>query len=445
MTTELPTQVRAANLQSLNHPLRRSPHFRWTWIAAIVGLVAVVAGGWLFKLRKVEDPDVVWREAEAYLKAERVDLAEAVANRLARLRAPTPLDNMLWAQIQIAHGRGDEAIERLMQVPDDYQAAAQARLLAGQVELRRHRARFAEHFFRKAIRLDPKLVTAHKELIYIFGFQLRRAELNGEFLALSQVTDLTFDNVFHWCLMRTALWEPSTALQELLLFVEADPEDRWSRLAIADNYRRQGLMDEADNVIAPLPDSDPDALAIRVMLAIDRHDEEKAEQLLASGPDDHPTLARMRGRLALAHRNGPGAVRWFRLAYVNAPDDRDALLGLVNALTMVGDDKTAAPLREIAKNFELVNSLVQRAAMASERGNAKLLRDLGAACAAAGRDPEARGWYRLAIARDPLDIESQRALFQIENRDRLRAREQSIQSKRSESGEQSSREHKSSL
>ncbi|MGD0045328.1 MAG: hypothetical protein ABSE84_33860, partial [Isosphaeraceae bacterium] len=111
----------------------------------------------------------------------------------------------------------------------------------------------------------------------------------------------------------------------------------------------------------------------------------------------------------------PSALRCFQVAYAHAPDDRDALLGLVNALTMIGDDKSAAPLREIAKNFELINSLVQRAAIPKERENPKLLRDLGA-----GRDPEARGWYRLAIARDPLDIESQQALFQIDNRDRSR-------------------------
>ncbi len=87
---------------------------------------------------------------------------------------------------------------------------------------------------------------------------------------------------------------------------------------------------------------------------------------------------------------------------------------------MIGDDGLAAPLRETAKNFELLNSLVQRAAIPNERENPRVLRDLGAACAAAGRDPEARGWYRLAIARDPLDIESQQALFQIDNRDRSR-------------------------
>ncbi|MGC1718496.1 MAG: tetratricopeptide repeat protein, partial [Isosphaeraceae bacterium] len=354
------------------------------------------------------------------LSAGRIDLAEAAANRLSRLREPTPLDCMLRAQLDIAHGRAEEAVAGLMRVPDEHPMAAQAHLMAGQVELRRHRARFAEQYFRKALQLNPKLVQAHRELIYILGHQLRRTELNAEFLALSQLTELTFDNVFHWCLMRTALWEPSTALEELLLFVETDPEDRWSRLAIADNYRRMGLIDDAATAIAPLPDSDLDALAIRVMLAIDRHQDDKAEQLLASGPAGDPTLAKLRGRLALARRDAPSGLRCFQVAYAHAPNDRDALLGLVNALTMIGDDKSAAPLRETAKNFELLNSLVQRAAIPNERENPRLLRDLGAACAAAGRDPEARGWYRLAIARDPLDIESQQALFQIDNRDRSR-------------------------
>ena len=220
--------------------------------------------------------------------------------------------------------------------------------------------------------------------------------------------------------MRTANWEPSTALKELSLFIEADPADRSSRLAIADNYRRMGLIDDAEIAIAPLPDSDPEVLAIRVMLAVDRHDDDKAAQLLASGPPDDSRLAKLRGRLALARRDAPTAVRYFQDAHDHDPEDRDSLLGLLSSLTMIGDDKSAAPLRETAKKFELINSLVQRAAAPGGRQNPRLMRELGAACAAAGRDPEARGWYRLAIARDPLDIESQQALFQIDIREQAR-------------------------
>ena len=420
MTSETSTEVCSASPQGAGRQLERPARGHRTWIAVVIMILAILPGLWYFGFGRSEDPDAIWQAGEADLSAGRIDLAEAAANRLSRLREPTPLDCMLRAQLDIAHGRAEEAVAGLMRVPDEHPMAAQAHLMAGQVELRRHRARFAEQYFRKALQLNPKLVQAHRELIYILGHQLRRTELNAEFLALSQLTELTFDNVFHWCLMRTALWEPSTALKELLLFVETDPEDRWSRLAIADNYRRMGLIDDAETAIAPLPDSDLDALAIRVMLAIDRHQDDKAEQLLASGPAGDPTLAKLRGRLALARRDAPSGLRCFQVAYAHAPNDRDALLGLVNALTMIGDDKSAAPLRETAKNFELLNSLVQRAAIPNERENPRLLRDLGAACAAAGRDPEARGWYRLAIARDPLDIESQQALFQIDNRDRSR-------------------------
>ncbi len=142
--------------------------------------------------------------------------------------------------------------------------------------------------------------------------------------------------------------------------------------------------------------------------------------MLASGPADDPTLARLRGRLALAQRDGPAAIRYFRRAYEHDPQDRDLLLGLINAFTLAGDDKDAAPLREKARDFERINSLVQRAALPNERGSLGLIRELGAACAAAGRLPEARGWYRLAIARDPLDVESQQALFQIDQKERTR-------------------------
>ena len=59
--------------------------------------------------------------------------------------------------------------------------AAQARLLAGRIELRQHRLRRAEKSLRAAIEREPGLVEAHKELVYIFGIQLRKRDLDAEF------------------------------------------------------------------------------------------------------------------------------------------------------------------------------------------------------------------------------------------------------------------------
>jgi predicted Zn-dependent protease len=332
---------------------------------------------------------------------------------------------MLRAQIDVARQRPDDALSELGRIPDDHAAAAQARLLAGQIELRRNRARIAELYLREAVRLDPSQVMAHRELIYIYGYQLRRRELDAEFRALASLTELTYDNVFHWCLLRNCTWEPGEAAETLASFVEADPEDRWSRLALADNDRLMGLSDDAEKAISTLPENDAQARAIRVMLAIDHHQDEQAQAMLAAGEPLGPALARLRGKLALAQHDGPAAARFFRIAMADDPENRDALFGLINALSITGDDAAATPLRETAKRLELLNTLIQRAASSQGRNNPRLLQELGAACAALGRNAEARAWYKVAIARDPLDAEAQQALFRIASQESPRATDES--------------------
>ena len=59
-------------------------------------------------------------------------------------------------------------------------------------------------------------------------------------------------------------------------------------------------FDDSERELASLPASDPQARVIRVMLAMDRHQEEKAKELLNSGPVDDPRLAQLKGRLALS-------------------------------------------------------------------------------------------------------------------------------------------------
>jgi Flp pilus assembly protein TadD len=396
-------------------PARR----RWLMFggAALVLVLVLVAGGGFFWLRHI-DAEAVWNAAEADLGEGRIDQADATARRLGWLRKPTPEDWFLRAQVALARQRTDDSLDALARIPDDHPLAPRARLMAGQAELRRHRARSAEQLLREAIRLDPGQASAHRELIYILGYQLRREELAAQFRALAEVSDLTFDNVFHWCLLRSAIWDPTSAVEELASFIQADPEDRWSRLALADNYRRMSRFDDVDKLLAPLPASDPEARAIRVLLALDRHQDDKAEVLLNEVPETDPHLAQLKGRLALAQRDGPTAVRCFRIAYAGLPDDRDALFGLINALTLAGDTKAAKPLREIMNRFEALNTLIQKASTTGQQNNAPLIRELGAACAAVSRFPEARAWYKVAIGLNPLDTQAQQALFQIGERTR---------------------------
>ena len=59
-------------------------------------------------------------------------------------------------------------------------------------------------------------------------------------------------------------------------------------------------------------------------------------------------------------------------------------------------------------------ALVARAATAEGETDPRMPRRPGLACAAIGRDLEARAWLRLAVRRDPLDAESQKALYLLE-------------------------------
>lgn len=385
----------------------------WGPIGALIGIAVVAAVVVLVFAMRSGDPEEIWQAAKLAIDQGRIDDAVKQLDLLEKARAPLPRDRMIRGLIALAEKRTDDAVEALKQIPDTDVLAARAWLLIGQAELRRNRAKEAEAALLKAAKLDPTLAQPHSELIFIYGMQLRRDDLKKQFNALSQVTELTYQNVFHWCLVRNCLWEPGEVAKTLSTFLEADPTDRQSRLALADNYRRLGLFEEAEQVLDVLPKDDVDALADRVMLAMDRHEEDLAEELLAKGPLDDPDLARIRGRIALARRNGPEAVRFFQIAYENEPSDHDTLFGLISAHELVGDVAAAAALRQEAKRLEELNTLMQKAATPEGPTDVNLVKNLGAACAALGFIPEARAWYKIAIARDPLDAASQQALFRL--------------------------------
>lgn len=377
----------------------------------------LVAGGalaiWAIAGLDRPDPDALWRRAQLELRSGRIDRAAEATTRLARLRTPTPSDWMLLGQVALAQNRPDEALEDLQRVPDGHGLAPRARLMAGQIDLRRHRVRPAEKALRRALELDPKLIQARKELIYVYGVQLRRKELSEQFRALAGLTPLTFDNVFHWCLTRNTLWEPLEISLIMTRFLQADDGDRWSRLSLAESQRQLGKLEDAERTLAVLPPADVEARVIRIRLALDRGDDRAAETLLKDGTAEHAELARLRGRFALTRRDGPSALRHFREAYRLEPDNRDTLFGLSNALSMVGNQAESDRFRAISRDHDRLGTLLQRAATPGKRDDPRLLRELGAACETIHRLPEARAWYNLAISQNPLDAEAQQAISRL--------------------------------
>jgi tetratricopeptide (TPR) repeat protein len=360
------------------------------------------------------NPADLWSQAITAYQEHRYEQAEAVMARLAKLREPTAEDHLMRAQLALVHDDNDVALSELAQVTADSPITGRARLEQGQIELRRHRVRLAEKYLLEAVKFDPKLARARKELIYIYGFQLRRADLSVQFRELAKVEPLAFDQIFLWCLTRGVVWEPQEAANALALQVDTDPDDLASRLALAETLRRLNQPDEAEKRLAPIPDDNPDARAIRAQIAVDRGDAAAADSLLAGGPKRHIGLALLRGRIAQSRSDDEAALAAFREAVAAEPDNRDAVLGLSQTLRRVGSPE-AAHYADLSAKHERLNGLVQRAAIPGSMTKPDLIKELGAACAAIGRLPEARSWYTLAIRFNTLDTEAQQALYRIKD------------------------------
>jgi tetratricopeptide (TPR) repeat protein len=289
----------------------------------------------------------------------------------------------------------------------------QAELMAGRLERARKRLRSAEAHLLNALRLESGLIEAHRELIYIYGIQARRREVDAEFRTLGKLTRLTHHDLFTWALTHFTSWRPDVA-EDLQAFIDADPGDRHSRLALAESLHDQaGQGERVLRILDALSATDADALAIRVSLAIHEGRIDDARSLLETGPVDHPGLARFRGRLAMLANEPTVAVEHFRRALSSEPYDRVALFDLGQALSLAGNKDEADLLLERAKRLNELYNLVVRVRSPDQANVPPDLIRLASACEASGLTEEARHWYLLAISRDPLDPKAQQGLFRI--------------------------------
>jgi tetratricopeptide (TPR) repeat protein len=376
-------------------------------------IVAVLsaAAAWSFSTRP--KPIDLIREAEAELQAGRFEAARTCVGRLERLRPPTPHDRMLRARIASAVGDDPGAIEDLGTIADDPELGAQALFMIGLIERRRQRVRHAEAAYRKAIERDPNLLKARKELIFILGMQFRRREVDAAFKALARVTPLTQYDLYTWGLTHYVVWGPDSA-QALESFIAADPEDRYSRLALATLLLAQpGQEARVAEVLAPLPQDDPDVLALRIEQALNVGRVDEAAAMIAKAPSDDARLARLRGRLAIGRGDRAAAVRYYRQALSDEPYDRVSLSELGKALLLQGDRAGAEVYLGRARQLDEVYNLLTRIGKPKQDVAAPDLDRIAQACEAAGLNDEAQGWYMLAIGRNPLDPEAQRGLHRL--------------------------------
>jgi tetratricopeptide (TPR) repeat protein len=361
------------------------------------------------------DPDKLWTQAERAFLSGRWDEARAILREIERLRPKTALDWTLEAQLQSAERRNLAALAAISHVSDDHPIAPQAHLLAGRLHRQVGCVRKAEAEFRRALELKPGLIEAHTELIYVLGIQSRRPEVDAEFHQLARLRPLSHHDLFTWALTHFTRWNPDI-VADLDSFIKADPDDRYSRLAVVELLlERPG--EEVDSyierILRPLPLSDPDALALRVNFAFNRGRYDEAEGLLGGAPEGHPRIARIRGEMALRRHDVDAAIKHFRTALSGEPYDRVAPMHLAQALQLKGETAAAQVHLDRVQRLNKIYSLIIRVRSPSKANKISDMAELGQSCEEAGLVEEARGWYRLAITVSPLDADAQRALSRL--------------------------------
>ena len=386
---------------------------RWRLIGASLVFLVTGAALILSRSRAGSDPDRLWEKGQADYESNRLDAAESVVRDLARLRPATVNDSILRAEVHMARGRTESALAALARVPDAHREAPQARFLSGKLEFERSHARAAEGHWKRAVALDPGRIEARRSLSYLYALQLRKQEFDEQFREIAERQPVTFAHAYFWSQINCGIFDPSEAAVTLKRFLDADAGDRQSRFALFEVYLRLERVEDAERLLAALPECDADGRAARARAALLKGDDAGLASLMAGAKTNHPGMARIRGRLALLKGDGPAAVRDFRSALATDPDDHETLQSLAKALRLTGDDAGSGAYMERARVQSRLWELVQRAARGTASTDLTLLQSLGQACEAANRPREARAWYTLVIARDPLDPDAQHSLYRL--------------------------------
>ena len=387
---------------------------RPTWLMVSVATCAAIGAACVFLFQPERNPDRLWQSVQEDLKNGRLDRAEASLNRLLELRPAADEQWLVLGQLAMTKGNDGLALESLARVSDRHPMAAGARIWEGTIELKNQRARKAEAAFLRALRLDPRDTTARRQLISLYCIQRRRRELSEQFAVLSRQTALNFDQMMLWGSSLASSWDPDEVCATLEGFVKADPDDRISRLVLAEALRRLRRPDDVEAVSRPLPPADPGVRAIKSRIAFARGDFAEVERLTRDRSDEDPVLARVSADLALSRRDLPAARKHLTAALAADPHNRSVLYKLGDTLVKLGDVEEGRRYQSASKAHDLLFELFERLGEPGGRDNAPLLAAVASASLGVGLRLEGRKWYLLALQIDPTKTEIQKALYRLD-------------------------------
>jgi len=377
------------------------------------------------------DPQADRRTLADFLNAparSSADAAALAAGRLAALPQEqlTPADRLQLANFFDLQNQPEQAIGQLQKIPDQDKNAAQARLGEGRLHLARtRRAALAELQLKKAVELAPNNALGWAQLSNLYDIQNRIELRNACYLKLDELSGLNRDQLLLW----TSDRRPDAVQRDigriLQLFVNADPADTISALALGEDRRRRGELDAAGNAINPFTaDLNSPAFAIlESEIMMDQGDAAKAQTVLNQiKPADIKQndillkYHRQMGRVQFGLKQWANAEESLKNAVANHQHDRESYQLLIQILKLQKRPADAAVYETQLKRMDHLEDLAQKAMATLHRDDPAWLEQVAAAAAELGRFDVARAWLRQILARDPLNQKIQAAIFQMTER-----------------------------
>jgi tetratricopeptide (TPR) repeat protein len=382
------------------------------------------------------DPDTDRRTVEAFVNAPAKgdeSVARAAAERLAGNldRSGTPRDRLILAGFLEATGDSGKALNRLTEIPDDLEdsrIAAAARLSEGRIAFYRTRqARRAETALTKATKLDPGSSQTWLPLADLYDIQNRRNERDKCYARLDSASALDRERLVKWTCDRRLDSEAEELAHVLEAFLDADPADIDSGVALAEESIRKGEFQAANKILDRLDNStDPSAatsIALRkALIAAEQGEFDEAKKMIDTvedskiAPRDDVLRNRLLGRIGIQSRDYRAAESALRKVLATAPHDREAHQLMVQALRFDGRTDEAATVSDRLKSIDKLEDLGQKVRASLRRDDPKTLREIADTAASLGRFELAKAWLRQLLTKDPLNSELQQEIYRLDQR-----------------------------
>lgn len=363
------------------------------WLALAVLALVAGAGGLSWP---APDSAATLREADAALRAGDLDRAQTLLERLDQLQPRPAFVDWLAADLAEARGEPDLAIASLGRIGPEQRLAVRAKVRAASIELARNQGARAERILAEAVTFDPADADARRLRATLYLRHARARALADELRELSSIEPLSPDACRAWARAHLGLAPaggPERRINNLLPLTHANPSDIRASLALAELLRRIGRLDDAREVLLDFHDHVPDVRATRAEIELDAGNLQNAATILRGGPEEHPGINRLRGRLALVRSDPAAALNALDLAEAFEPGRLDVARDRVDALQRLGRDTTDANLL-LARRLALAEALEQPATS---------IEHLASLAEEAGADHLARAGYDAALAAMPGD------------------------------------------